>query len=40
MVYEHANEELLSDCCGAPKHGDWEICGECLEHCEFELSEE
>jgi len=29
------NEELLSNCCGAPKYGDWELCAECLEHADF-----
>ena len=29
------NDEPLSDCCGAPKYGDWDLCAECLEHAEF-----
>lgn len=29
-----------SDCCGASRHHIFdELCGECLEHCEFEDDE-
>jgi hypothetical protein len=27
---------MMSECCGAPQFGDWEICSQCLEHCDFE----
>ena len=28
--------EEYSDCCGAPRHHIFEeLCGDCLEHCEF-----
>ena len=33
-------EELLSTCCGAPKFGDWELCGECMEHADFSTDED
>ena len=36
------NEELLSDCCGAPAEGfeDIGICLYCKDHCEFIAEEE
>jgi hypothetical protein len=33
------SEELLSNCCGATKHGDLDLCSECLEHADFEAPE-
>jgi hypothetical protein len=33
--------EEYSDCCGAPRHHIFdELCGDCLEHCEFEDDED
>lgn len=34
------NEELLSTCCGSPKHGDLDLCSECLEHADFDYGKE
>lgn len=34
------NKELLSTCCGAAKHGDWELCAECMEHADFSYGDE
>jgi hypothetical protein len=33
--------EEYSNCCGAGRHHIFdELCGDCLEHCEFEADEE
>lgn len=33
--------EEYSDCCGASRHHIFdELCGDCLEHCEFEEIDE
>ena len=31
---------LLSECCGAIVYDDYDICSECLEHCEVWEDEE
>ena len=36
------NKEIISNCCGAAPwselDGPYGICGDCKEHCEFEMS--